>query len=146
MNKAFFIGRLTSNPELRQTSANKNYTLFTVAVNDYRPGEQSRTIFIPCTAWNQTAVNMTKYLAKGSQVGVEAAISSYKSQKTGYNAISFSVVNLQYLDRKNDRPEQQTEQQSQSTPTSNQQPESPSMKKYQYEDLNDDNDGVIWED
>ena len=69
MNRAVIIGRLTSDPELKQ---NDKYTQckFTVAVNRLKEG----TDYISCIAWNKTAELITKYLHKGNQIALEGRI------------------------------------------------------------------------
>lgn len=69
MNIVMLIGRLTSDPELKQ---NEKYTQckFTLAVNRLKEG----TDFINCIAWNKQAELINKYLKKGSQVAIEGRI------------------------------------------------------------------------
>lgn len=69
MNIVMLIGRLTSDPELKQ---NEKYTQckFTLAVNRIKEG----TDFISCIAWNKQAEAINKYLKKGSQVAIEGRI------------------------------------------------------------------------
>lgn len=67
INKAILMGRLTRDPELRYTSSQKPVCSFTVAVdNGY--GEDKKTDFIDCVAWNKTAEFVSKYFAKGRMI------------------------------------------------------------------------------
>lgn len=65
MNKVFLMGRLTADPELRQTMAGVSVTTFTIAV-DRRLSKEKQTDFIRCTAWRNTAEFVCKYFKKGS--------------------------------------------------------------------------------
>lgn len=69
MNNVILIGRLTSDPELKQ---NEKYTQckFTLAVNRLKEGAD----FISCIAWNKQAELINKYLHKGNQVAIEGRI------------------------------------------------------------------------
>jgi len=71
MNTVNLIGRLTKNPELKQTTSGLYYCKFTVAVNRiYGEGAD----FINCVAWKKQAENLVKYQKKGSQVGIVGSI------------------------------------------------------------------------
>ena len=72
MNKVFLLGRLTADPELRQTASNISVTSFTVAVNRRRSaaGDQPEADYFRVTAWRALADNCNKFLAKGRKVAV----------------------------------------------------------------------------
>lgn len=69
MNLCVFKGRLTADPELRQTPSNISVTKFTVAVDRItgKDGEKQAD-FIRCTAWRATAEFVSKYFAKGQEI------------------------------------------------------------------------------
>lgn len=72
MNKAILMGRLTKDPETRNTQTNNiQVTSFTLAVNRRftKDGEQQAD-FINIVSWNKTAEFVSKYFKKGQQVGV----------------------------------------------------------------------------
>jgi single-strand DNA-binding protein len=77
MNKVILMGRLTADPELRQTQTGISSCRFTVAINrkfaDKNTGERQAD-FISCTAWKQTAEFITRYFHKGSMICVEGSI------------------------------------------------------------------------
>jgi single-strand DNA-binding protein len=85
MNKVILMGRLTADPELRQTQSGISSCRFTVAVNrrfaDKNTGEK-QTDFISCVAWKNTAEFITKYFNKGSMICVEGSLrtGSYKDK------------------------------------------------------------------
>ena len=85
MNEVILMGRLTSDPELRQTQSGIASCRFTVAVNrkfaDKNTGERQAD-FINCVAWKQTAEFISKYFDKGSMICVEGSLrtGSYKDK------------------------------------------------------------------
>ena len=68
MNKAFLMGRLTRDPELRYTQAGVAVCTFTLAVD--RRMAKDKTDFLEIVAWRNTAEFCRKYLTKGSRVVV----------------------------------------------------------------------------
>ena len=87
------IGNLTNDPELRTTTSGKNVCNFTVAVNrPRRNGEDQGADFFHVSAWNESADNCAKYLAKGRKVCVigEVSVRAY-SAKNGDPAASMEV-------------------------------------------------------
>lgn len=76
MNKVVLIGRLTADPEHRQTQSGVSTCRFTVAVNrkfKNQNGEYDAD-FISCTAWRQTAEFVSKYFSKGKMIAVEGSL------------------------------------------------------------------------
>ena len=75
LNKVILGGRLTSEPELKQTQSGIPVCSFSVAVNRRGSGEgEQKTDFINCVAWRQTAEFLTRYFRKGSSVCIIGAI------------------------------------------------------------------------
>ena len=78
LNKVVLAGRLTSDPELRQTPSGVSVTSFSIAINrrfsrNNEQGEQQAD-FINVVAWRQTAEFITKYFRKGSAICVTGSI------------------------------------------------------------------------
>ena len=65
-------GRLTADPELKQTPQGAAVTSFAIAVN--RKGKDATTDFINCVAWRQTAEFINKFFKKGSSICVTGSI------------------------------------------------------------------------
>ena len=66
-NKVILGGRLTADPELKQTPNGIPVTTFTVAVNRRSSKAEQRTAdFINCVAWRQQAELISRYFHKGS--------------------------------------------------------------------------------
>lgn len=76
LNVCALIGRLTADPELRETPGGAKVTSFCLAVQrDYvKQGEDRQSDFVDCVAWNQTAEFMSKYLKKGAQIAVSGRL------------------------------------------------------------------------
>ncbi|MDD3428828.1 MAG: single-stranded DNA-binding protein [Oscillospiraceae bacterium] len=77
MNVVALVGRLTADPELRQTPQGVAVATFTVAVD--RPYSSKNTNerqadFINCVAWRNTAEFLSKYFNKGKLISVEGSI------------------------------------------------------------------------
>ena len=69
-NKAFLGGRLTSDPELKQTQNGTAVASFSIAVNRKynKDTQQTETDFFNITAWRQTAEFVSRYFKKGSSI------------------------------------------------------------------------------
>ena len=96
MNVVCLVGRLTADPELRQTPNGTNVCSFSVAVNRafaHANGERQAD-FINCVAWRQTAEFISRYFRKGQNIGLNGTIQtrSYQDKDTGKNRTAFEVV------------------------------------------------------
>jgi single-strand DNA-binding protein len=72
INKVILGGRLTSQPELKQTPQGVSVATFSIAVN--RRGKKDEADFINCVAWRQTAELICKYFGKGSSICITGQI------------------------------------------------------------------------
>lgn len=99
LNKVLYIGRITSNLEIRLTKNNKKYTFFDIAINDGF-GEQKNTNYINCITWNKRAENLVKYQKKGNLILVEGKTESYKN-KDGLSQTRCVALDIKYLENKN---------------------------------------------
>ena len=88
------MGRLTAKPDvIKCDNSDNRYTRFTIAVErNYKSGDEKITDFINCTAWNSTAVFISKFFDKGNMIAVtgELNIDNY-TDKDGKNRTSASV-------------------------------------------------------
>lgn len=73
LNKTIIMGRVTADPELRQTPSNVSTCTFNVACdrNFVEQGQERKADFITVVAWRQTAEFVSKYFSKGSMIVVE---------------------------------------------------------------------------
>ena len=77
LNKIVIMGRLTRDPEMRQTGSGTPVTSFSLAVErDYsgRDGGEKQTDFIDVVAWRHTAEFVDKYFAKGDMAAVSGRL------------------------------------------------------------------------
>ena len=73
MNQIVIMGRLTRDPELRQTPNGVSVASFSLAVDrGYSPkdGGERQTDFIDVVAWRNTAEFVSKYFTKGQMAAV----------------------------------------------------------------------------
>lgn len=78
LNKVVLVGRLTADPELKQTTNGISVVSFTLAVNR-RYGtngdpERPQADFISIVAWRQTAEFITKYFDKGNAICITGSL------------------------------------------------------------------------
>ena len=73
LNKWSGMGRLVHTPELRNTQSGKNVASFTIACErDFKDQSGDRGVdYIDVVAWGNTALLVSKYLAKGRMVVIE---------------------------------------------------------------------------
>lgn len=91
MNHGSYVGRLTADPELKQTQNRISVCSFTLAID--RPGTRDKTDFINFVAWRQTAEFICKYFRKGQNIGVTGYLSSRRYEdKNGNRRTAFEVV------------------------------------------------------
>lgn len=76
MNKAFLVGNLVRDPEVRTTNGGVNVCTFTIAINRRFANQQGvrEADFIPIVCWRQLADLCGRYLVKGKKVSVVGSI------------------------------------------------------------------------
>lgn len=76
INRVVLAGRPTRDLELRNTKSGANVCSFTLAVdrNFKNKNGERKADFISCIAWKKTAEVMSKYVKKGSVIGVDGSI------------------------------------------------------------------------
>lgn len=68
-NKCILQGRITAQPELKQSTSGVSVTTFNLAVDRrHGKGEEKQCDFITIVAWRQTAEFVCKYFGKGSAI------------------------------------------------------------------------------
>lgn len=105
MNKVILKGRLTANPEIRNTQGGTTVCNFTVAVN--RKFNRDVTDFINCEAWRQTAEFVSKYFSKGKEIALSGELHIDKYEKDGETRYStkVSVDEVEFCGNKGDNVE-----------------------------------------
>lgn len=102
MNQVNLIGRLTKAPELRYTQDNKAVATFTLAVNRGY-GENKQADFINIVCWEKQAENVSKYLEKGSLIGLTGRVQTRSYDATdGTKRYVTEIVanNVEFLESK----------------------------------------------
>lgn len=90
MNKVIFTGRLTADPELRQ-SGDTTITRFNLAVD--RRGKRDEADFFSCTAFNKLAEFAKNYLVKGTKILLEGRIQNNNyTDRDGKKVYGFQVI------------------------------------------------------
>ena len=76
LNRVILMGRLTADPELKQTPNGISVVSFSLAVdrNFTGKGAERQTDFINCVAWRQTAEFISRYFGKGRMMAVEGSL------------------------------------------------------------------------
>ena len=91
LNKVILGGRLTADPELKQTQSGIAVVTFRMAVNrrfasrDNASGQQPEVDFFTVTAWRSTAEFVNRFFKKGSSICVIGSIQnrSWTDQQIG---------------------------------------------------------------
>lgn len=100
INKWIGMGRLTSDPELRQTQSGVSSCNVTVAVQrDFTDGSGERqSDFINVVAWRQTAEFICRYFSKGSMIAVEGQLRTRTYDDKRYPDVRHYVTEV-YADK-----------------------------------------------
>lgn len=96
MNRVCLMGRLTSDPELRQTASGISSCSFNIAVDrgfKDQNGER-QTDFISCTAWRQAAEFICRYFCKGKMIGIDGALRTRNYDDKRYPDVKHYVTEV----------------------------------------------------
>lgn len=117
INRVILVGRLTKDPEYRQTPSGVSVATFTLAVNRTFTNSQGEreADFINIVVFRKQAENVSKYLSKGSLAGVDGRIQSRSYENNeGRRVFVTEVVadSVQFMDSKgsnqqSNQPQQQ---------------------------------------
>ncbi len=100
MNLVVITGRLTRDPELKQTTTGTAVCNFTLAV-DKRKREDGADFF-DCVAWQKTAELIAQYLGKGRKCGIQGRLQSRTYQAadgTNRKVMEVVVESVEFLDK-----------------------------------------------
>lgn len=100
INKWIGMGRLTADPELRQTQSGVSSCNITVAVQrDFTDGSGERqSDFINVVAWRQTAEFICKYFTKGNMIAIEGQLRTRTYDDKRYPEVKHYVTEV-YADK-----------------------------------------------
>lgn len=95
LNRVILMGRLTADPEHKQTPNGVSVTSFSIAVDrnfSDKDGNKG-TDFINIVAWRATADFICKYFTKGRMIAVDGSIQTRNYEdKSGNKRTAFEVV------------------------------------------------------
>lgn len=84
LNNIAIHGRLTADPELKQTQSGVPFCNFTVAVDrSYKQGDERQTDFFNCIAWRGLAEMIASYFSKGREIVVHGEMNNNPYEKDG---------------------------------------------------------------
>lgn len=95
LNNVTLMGRLTADPELRQTQSGLAVASFRIAVERDTKSENGERAadFINCTAWRQSAEFVSKYFHKGNMIALTGRIQTRNyTDKDGNNRTATEAV------------------------------------------------------
>lgn len=132
------IGRITKDPELRQTQSGVAVVRFTLAVDRQfkNANGEKETDFLSCQAWRKTAELIGQYCAKGSLVGIQGEVRTGSYEKNGQRVYTTDIMvnNVKFLDSKPSTNNAQNGAYQQQNASSNQQQgynQQPSYQQYE---------------
>lgn len=93
MNCINIMGRLTGDPILKVTGTGRSVTEFAIAVDDGY-GDNKKTYFFKCVAWQHTADFISKYFTKGQQIALTGKLTrkQYETQQGENKTVTKIVV------------------------------------------------------
>lgn len=90
MNKIIIIGNVVRDPELNVTQNGKKLCKLTVAVG--RTFDKEKTDFFSCTAWEQKAELIGKYVQKGNKLGIIGRLEINETEKDGVKTRHHNII------------------------------------------------------
>lgn len=97
LNSISIMGRLTADPELRQTNDGTPVLSFRIAVpkstrRNSAEGPREANFF-PCVAWRGTAENIAKFFKKGQRIALTGSLQSREYvTKEGANRVDTEII------------------------------------------------------
>lgn len=104
LNQVVFVGRLTSDPEIKETENENKYSKLTIAVpRSFKNADGVyETDFIPIDLWNNIAENTAEYCKKGDIIGVKGRLQVDSFEKDGEkrNVLKVTAEKVTFLSSK----------------------------------------------
>ena len=96
LNQIVLVGRIVSDPEIKETENENKVSNITLAVNRSFKNDNGEyeTDFIPCVLWNSIAKTTCEYCKNGDLVGVKGRVQMTK------NKMEVIVEKLTFLSNK----------------------------------------------
>ena len=93
VNKMILQGRLTKDPELKNTPSGIEVATFTVAWSKKYKDTETKC-FLPCVAWRQTGIFVNQYFSKGQEICVEGELTTRQYQDKDGNNRSITELSV----------------------------------------------------
>lgn len=90
MNKIILIGNVVRDPELTETAQGKKLCKFTIAVD--RAFDKEKTDFFSCSAWEQKAEVIAKYVRKGNKLCIVGRLEINETEKDGVKTRHHNII------------------------------------------------------
>lgn len=104
MNSINIIGRITKEPELKQTQNGNKVVSFCLAVT--RRDKNKTTDWIDCVAWNKTAEILAQYCHKGKLISVSGSLQTRSYESNGHQVkVTEVIVNSMDMLSKDEAPQ-----------------------------------------
>ncbi len=142
LNKVILGGRLTADPELKQTQSGIAVVSFTIAVNrrySKDSAQQNESDFFNVTAWRATAEFVSRYFRKGSSICITGSIQNRNwVDQEGQKHYRTDIVadEVMFVDSRSDSPAASDSFGSTPTPSFS----SPSGSAPKFEEIKTDDD------
>jgi single-strand DNA-binding protein len=92
INNFTLQGRLTADPELKNTNSGTTVCSFTLA-SDIGSGEKKKTLFMTCKAWKGTGETIAKFCKKGNMLIISGTLEPNDwTDKDGNKRKSYEVI------------------------------------------------------
>lgn len=114
MNQVILLGNITKELEIRKTQSNKSVLEFSVAVNEGY-GDNKRTDYISCIAWESRAETIAKYFDKGSKILITGRLRNESYELKGQRRYKSYVLVDSFEFMQTKKPVNQAEQQEEYT-------------------------------
>lgn len=140
LNKVIIAGRITADPELKQTNSGTPVTSFTVAINRrFKPKDgEAQADFINVTAWSKNAELLTSHFKKASSVCIVGSLQTRSwTDQQGQKRFATEVVadEVYFVDSKSESSAQPAP-----TPASQYVPEQYRQSAPQFKEVDPDSD------
>ena len=102
LNNISVMGRLTADPEVRQTPNGVSVCSFTIANDKDFKRDGDAPNWIDCVAWNGIAETISRHFHKGDRVGVEGKLTTrtWEGRNGKVKATEVVVSNITFLSAK----------------------------------------------
>lgn len=129
MNKVILMGRMTKDPDMKQTGTGKSVCQFTIACDRrYKVNGERQADFINCVAWEKNADVIGNYFHKGSRIAVVGSLQSrsYDDQNGQKRYVTEVIVDeIEFVDTKAEAGQQAQAQQNAQENVQYEQPQQP---------------------